>query len=229
MDARDRCEQAGGEQRSSQRSLTSSDPRRSGRANENAHRRRRGVPEHPSRLRQARDAGHSAPSHAPRTFGHVVSPFQSLLLCLQHRAALVPCYAFGTTDLYDISPTQHEINSKGFLWKLNKNLGVAIPLYKGSLGFMPKRVTVDLVFDEPFEPQCQVRSSRRAPLLTCVREAEACAAGFRLRCATWRQVEGKPTEAEVEAAHAEYTRRLVKLFDAHKALLGYADRKLVVS
>eukprot|EP00966_Prymnesium_polylepis_P140187 3238337-Prymnesium_polylepis.1 len=49
-------------------------------------------------------------------------------LAMQHQAALVPCYAFGTTDLYDITPAQHKANSKGFLWTLSKKYGVAMPV-----------------------------------------------------------------------------------------------------
>ena len=45
-------------------------------------------------------------------------------LAMQHGAALVPCYAFGTVDLYDVSPAQHAANAKGFLWTLSKRYGV---------------------------------------------------------------------------------------------------------
>ena len=41
-------------------------------------------------------------------------------LAMQSGAALVPCYAFGTVDLYDVTPAQYEANSKGFLWTLSK-------------------------------------------------------------------------------------------------------------
>ena len=51
-------------------------------------------------------------------------------LAMTHRAALVPCYAFGTTDLYDITPRQHATNSKGYLWTLSKKYVVAMPLYQ---------------------------------------------------------------------------------------------------
>ena len=36
-------------------------------------------------------------------------------------------------------PRQHATNSKGLLWKLSKQYGVAMPLYRGALGFVPKR------------------------------------------------------------------------------------------
>lgn len=55
---------------------------------------------------------------------------------------------------YDVSPRQHALNSKGFLWTLSKRHGVAMPLYSGSFGFVPKRAPNDLVFGEPFEPAC---------------------------------------------------------------------------
>jgi diacylglycerol O-acyltransferase 2, plant len=73
-------------------------------------------------------------------------------LALQHGAALVPCYAFGTVDLYHVSNSQHHANTRGLLWTLHKKLGIAMPLYRGSFGFMPKRRPVDLVFGEPIEP-----------------------------------------------------------------------------
>ncbi|KAL1503521.1 hypothetical protein AB1Y20_012001 [Prymnesium parvum] len=77
-------------------------------------------------------------------------------LAMQHGAALVPCYAFGATDLYDVSPAQHRRNAEGVLWSLSKRFGVALPLYRGAFGFVPKRRPVDLVFGEPFEPACKV-------------------------------------------------------------------------
>ena len=67
----------------------------------------------------------------------------------------MPCYAFGTTDLYDNTEAQQKANSKGFLWRLSRNYGVAMPRYQGTFGFMPKRQAMDLVFGEPFEPPCK--------------------------------------------------------------------------
>ena len=99
--------------------------------------------------------------------------------------------------MYDISPWQHALNARGFLWTLSKRFGVAMPLYKGTFGFVPKRVPVDVIFGEPFEPTCAAR--------------------------------GKPTDEEVQAAHAEYVRRLRKCFDENKEALGYGDRELIVS
>lgn len=72
-------------------------------------------------------------------------------LALAHNAALVPCYAFGTVDLYSVYA--------GFLqgpreW-LRKRLGVAVPIYVGSCGFLPRRVPVDVVLGEPLAlPAC---------------------------------------------------------------------------
>ena len=66
----------------------------------------------------------------------------------------MPCYAFGTVDLYDITPAQHRANSKGWRWTLSKRYGVAMPRYQGSFGFVPKRAPNDLVFGEPFYPDC---------------------------------------------------------------------------
>ena len=59
--------------------------------------------------------------------------------CVPSGAALVPCYAFGTVDLYSVSGSQHGANSQGLLWTLHKRFGVALPRYSGSCGFLPKR------------------------------------------------------------------------------------------
>ena len=59
-------------------------------------------------------------------------------------------------DLYDISARQHASNSRGFLWRLSKQYGVAMPLYQGALGFVPKRAPNDLVFGTPIEPACAI-------------------------------------------------------------------------
>ena len=85
-------------------------------------------------------------------------------LAMQHGAALVPCYAFGTVDLYDVSPAQHAANAKGFLWTLSKRYGVALPRYSGSFGFVPKRRPMDLVFGDPLEPPC---AALRRPAPPC--------------------------------------------------------------
>ena len=76
-------------------------------------------------------------------------------LAMQHGAALVPCYAFGTVDLYDITDSQYHANAKGFLWTLSRKFGVAAPRYQGAFGFLPKRGAVDLVFGEPLEVPCK--------------------------------------------------------------------------
>jgi len=75
-------------------------------------------------------------------------------LALSRGAALVPCYAFGTVDLYSVSGSQHGANSQGLLWTLHKRFGVALPRYSGSCGFLPKRGRCDLVFGAPIEAQC---------------------------------------------------------------------------
>merc|ERR1712166_725796 len=76
-------------------------------------------------------------------------------LAMQHEAALVPCYAFGTTDLYDITESQHQANTTGFLWTLSKKFGVAMPRFRGRFGFLPKRKACCMVFGDPFEPECK--------------------------------------------------------------------------
>ena len=78
------------------------------------------------------------------------------MACLlrQHSAAVVPCYAFGVVDLYDVSAAQYKSNSQGARWALSKKYGVAVPSYSGSLGFLPTRVPNDLVLGDPLELQC---------------------------------------------------------------------------
>ena len=66
--------------------------------------------------------------------------FGFVKLAMQQGAALVPCYAFGVVDLYDATEKQIATNSKGFLWRLSKNYGVAMPRFQGVFGYLPKRV-----------------------------------------------------------------------------------------
>jgi hypothetical protein len=80
--------------------------------------------------------------------------FGFVKLAMQHGAALVPTYAFGTVDLYDITAAQHAVNSRGWLWNLSKRYGIAMPRYSGSFGFVPKRCQTDLVFGAPLEFPC---------------------------------------------------------------------------
>ena len=67
-------------------------------------------------------------------------------LALAHNAALVPCYVFGCVDLYTTYDFLHA--PREFL---RKKLGVCVPLYQGSLGMLPQRVPLDMVFGEPLE------------------------------------------------------------------------------
>ena len=126
--------------------------------------------------------------------------FGFVKLALQQGAALVPAYAFGTVDLYEVTPAQHEANASGLLWALHRRLGVALPRYSGSLGFVPRRVPVDLVVGAPLA----------LPFAAL-------------------ETPGQPTDAEVRAAHGAYVAALRLLFDAHKGALGYGDRELVVT
>merc|ERR1712187_945831 len=67
-------------------------------------------------------------------------------LALQANAALVPSYAFGCVDLYDtytFLPGPRE-------W-VRKTFGVCIPMYRGLIGFLPKRVPINLVIGDPIE------------------------------------------------------------------------------
>ena len=46
---------------------------------------------------------------------------------------------------------------------------------------------------------------------------------------TWKIKEaGNPTTQELVAAHSEFCKELVKLFNMHKASLGYGDRELEI-
>ncbi|CAE8697401.1 unnamed protein product, partial [Polarella glacialis] len=79
--------------------------------------------------------------------------FGFVKLALEAKAALVPCYAFGCVDQYDTYP--HVLH--GPRESLRKAFGVCIPLYRGLVGFLPKRVPVNLVFGAPLElPICSV-------------------------------------------------------------------------
>ena len=80
---------------------------------------------------------------------YLASRFGFVKLALSHGAALVPSYVFGCVDLYDTYTFAHAPRE----W-LRKKLGICIPVYKGSFGFLPKRVPLDMVVGAPIEPQC---------------------------------------------------------------------------
>jgi hypothetical protein len=114
-------------------------------------------------------------------------------LAMQADVGLVPCYAFGTVDLYKVYTG---VFDKQREW-LRKKTGVCVPVFSGSCLFLPLQVPVDVVMGDPVVlPPC--------------REG------------------GKPTDAEVVAAHAVYVAALRSLFDAQKGRFGYADRELTV-
>jgi 2-acylglycerol O-acyltransferase 2 len=70
-------------------------------------------------------------------------------LALETGADLVPSYAFGCVDLYDTYTFLHGPRE----W-IRKTFGVCIPIYRGLIGFLPKRVPMNLVFGDPIEPSC---------------------------------------------------------------------------
>jgi len=71
-------------------------------------------------------------------------------LALEAGAALVPCYVFGCVDLYKTSSALFWLREK-----IRKHVGACIPLYSGSVGVLPRRVPLDVVFGEPLElPAC---------------------------------------------------------------------------
>ncbi|CAJ1403675.1 unnamed protein product [Effrenium voratum] len=72
-------------------------------------------------------------------------------LALEQQSAVVPCYAFGSVDLY---ATYTKVLFKPREW-LRKTLGVCIPVYLGALGFLPLRRPVHLVLGRPLQFSCQ--------------------------------------------------------------------------
>jgi 2-acylglycerol O-acyltransferase 2 len=73
-------------------------------------------------------------------------------LALEAGTALVPCYVFGCVDLYKTSSALFSLRER-----IRKSFGACIPLYSGSVGVLPRRVPLDVVFGEPleFEPCAQ--------------------------------------------------------------------------
>jgi len=72
-------------------------------------------------------------------------------LALQANTPLVPCYVFGCVDLY---------KTYSFLYGprewLRKKFRICIPIFSGSIGVLPRRVPVQVVFGEPLTLQCAV-------------------------------------------------------------------------
>ena len=130
--------------------------------------------------------------------------------CVPSGAALVPCYAFGTVDLYSVSGSQHAANSQGLLWTLHKRLGVALPRYSGSCGFLPKRgeaaprapTPAKHTATAPHPSLLEVHASSPAGRCDLVFGAP-----IEAQCAT----PGEPSESEVATAHATYITALKAL------------------
>lgn len=70
-------------------------------------------------------------------------------LALETGAALVPSYVFGCVDLYDTYSALYAPRE----W-LRKKFGICIPLYRGSIGFLAKRVPLNIVVGDPLEFSC---------------------------------------------------------------------------
>ena len=82
---------------------------------------------------------------------YLAKRFGFVRLALTNRASLVPCYVFGTVDLYAVHP---HFLARGREW-LRKRLGVALPLYSGAFGLLPFRVPVECVLGAPLVlPAC---------------------------------------------------------------------------
>ena len=73
-------------------------------------------------------------------------------LALIHGVPVVPCFCFGSSDLYYTSRLGHGVRK----W-LVRNLRIALPLYSGDWGFFayptpkgfPRKIPQDIVFGEP--------------------------------------------------------------------------------
>lgn len=90
-------------------------------------------------LEQIKTRAHKEEVHLKNRSGFV-------RLAIRHGAALVPAYAFGTVDLYETYTFLGGVREA-----IRKNLGVCVPLYKGSFGALPKRTPVNVVLGAPLE------------------------------------------------------------------------------
>jgi hypothetical protein len=92
--------------------------------------------------------------------------FGFVKLALSTNAALVPCYAFGTTDLYSVVDALYAPREA-----LRKYFGVCIPLFYGAAGFLPRRVPISVVLGAPIDlPPCAIPG---APTVEEVQSAHA--------------------------------------------------------
>jgi hypothetical protein len=138
-------------------------------------------------------------SASPGTHTVVWKPRRGLCrLALETGARLVPMYIFGGNDFF-----QQMLTSDSWLSRTSRSLGLSLTLFWGWRWWAPvvplvPRHGVSIVLSEPMP-------SRRA-----------------------KAADGKPTEEEIDAVHAEYEATLRALFDEYKGACGYPDGELVV-
>mmetsp|Transcript_7905 Transcript_7905/g.25905 ORF Transcript_7905/g.25905 Transcript_7905/m.25905 type:complete len:362 (+) Transcript_7905:99-1184(+) len=119
-------------------------------------------------------------------------------LALETGARLTPMYVFGGNDFYFQSLT-----SDSWLARTSRSFGCSVTLFWGRWWWLP---TV------PLTPPHGCTIAIAEPLPS--RRAAA--------------ADGRPSDDEVEALHAEYERALVEVFDQYKAAAGYPDAELTV-
>ena len=153
-------------------------------------------------------------------------------LALAHRAALVPAYAFGCVDLYHT----YDVLTGPREWLRRQP-----PCHVYLFGARPPQCRHAYI-TEPSPDPPPARDDGECVRRTCgvCIPLYSGSAGFLPKqspldlvvgaplelpaCGT----AGQPTQAEVDAAHAQYVAALRQLFDRNKASFGYADRELTI-
>ena len=145
----------------------------------------------------------------------------------------MPCYCYGSTDLYSVSDAQHASNAKvSWMPPPPWRSPDVLPLPR----LHCKRADVSLPPSPPAPQGLRWKLSKQygvaVPSYSGLfgflpkRVPNDLVFGEPLELACAKK--GEPTDAEVQAAHAAYVGALKKLFDAHKAEFGFGDRELVV-
>ncbi|XP_055349919.1 acyl-CoA wax alcohol acyltransferase 1-like [Paramacrobiotus metropolitanus] len=116
---------------------------------------------------------------------------------IQHGAQLVPVFAFGENDTYDLAFHRDSLVYRFQRFVQKKILGFCPALVKGrgffgSIGMLPKRIPITVVVGAPIPVD----------------------------------ENPNPSHAEIDALHQRYLQELHNLFDAYKAQCGYRDAQL---
>ncbi|XP_055349310.1 acyl-CoA wax alcohol acyltransferase 1-like [Paramacrobiotus metropolitanus] len=116
---------------------------------------------------------------------------------IQHGAELVPMFAFGENDTYELAFHRDSIVYRFQRFIQKKVLGFCPALIKGrgffgGSGLLPKRIPITVVIGAPIPVEENPH----------------------------------PSHAEIDALHQRYLQELHKLFDTHKASCGYPDAQL---